>query len=255
MSPSAAIARYEGGEILASPRGLAWLLAAAAVLSSFALLLIGSTELGLLDNAQVVCGMAGLAVALGAVIAAVMGVDAMAGERERGALLPLLATAAPRRSILLGKLGGQALAWAAMVALAAPYLWAVGSTGQNLGMALLGLVLFGTPVVLAAGAGAMALGALLHSARAALVASLITLLLAASPLLLGPSLRQSALGRGFDAVNPFSGAINALDAMIVDGESLLSQGWKLTFAVAWLMVAYAAALGSLQPRAGRDLAT
>lgn len=253
MNSATAIACHEGGEMLASPRGLAWLLAAAGVLSSFALLLIGGTELGLLDNAQVVCGMAGLAIALGAVLAAVMGVDAMAGERERGALLPLLATAAPRRSILLGKLGGQALAWTAMVVLAAPYLWAVGSTGQSLGVALLGLVLFGTPVALAAGAGAMALGVLLHSARAALVTSLITLLLGASPLLLGPSLRQSALGRGFDAVNPFSGAVNALDAMVVDGEGLVAQGWNLALVLAWLVIAYAAALGSLRPRAGWEV--
>lgn len=253
MSPASAIARCEGRELLGSPRGLAWLLAAAGVLSGFALLLVGSTELGLLDNAQAVYGMAGLAVALGALLAAVMGVDAVAGERERGALLPLLATAAPRRAILLGKLGSQALAWAATVALAAPYLWAVGGTGQNLGAALLGLVLFGTPVALAAGAGAMALGARLRSARAALLASLIALLLAASPLPLGPGLRQSAIGRGFDAVNPFSGAVNALDAMVIDGQGLAAQGWHLALVFGWLALAYAAALRSLRPRAGQEL--
>lgn len=253
MSPALAIARREGGELLASPRGLAWLLAAACVLSGFALLLVGSTELGLLDNAQVVYDMTGLAIALGALLAAVMGVDAVAGERERGALMPLLATAAPRRSILLGKLGGQALAWAAMVALAVPYLWAVGSTGQNLGAALLGLLLLGTPVALAAGAAAMALGARLRSARAALLASLIALLLLASPLLLGPSLRQSAIGRGFDAVNPFSGAVNALDAMVIDGQGLAAQGWHLALVLGWLALAYVAALRSLRPRAGKEM--
>ncbi|HYZ35023.1 MAG TPA: ABC transporter permease subunit [Crenalkalicoccus sp.] len=182
MSPALTIAQREGSELLASPRGLAWLLAAAGVLSGFALLLVGSTELGLLDNAQIVYDMAGLAIALGALLTAVMGVDAVAGEQERGALLPLLATAAPRRAILLGKLGGQALAWAAMAALAIPYLWAVGSTGQNLGKAVLGLLLFGTPVPLTAGAGAMALGARLRSARAALLAALIALMLVTSPL-------------------------------------------------------------------------
>ncbi|TCZ61029.1 ABC transporter permease [Roseicella aquatilis] len=253
MNPALAIARREGGELLASPRGLAWLLAAACVLSGFALLLVGSTELGLLDNAQVVYDMASLAIALGALVCAVMGVDAVAGERERGALLPLLATAAPRRAILLGKLGGQALAWAAMVALAVPYLWAVGSTGQNLGAAVLGLVLFGTPVALAAGALAMALGARLRSARAALLVSLITLLLLASPVLLGPSLRQSALGLGFDAANPFSGAVNALDAMVIDGQGLATQGWHLALVLAWLAVAYVTALRSLWPWAGEEI--
>ncbi|MDJ0390298.1 ABC transporter permease subunit [Roseomonas sp. E05] len=255
MSPALAIARREGGELLCSPRGLAWLLAAAGVLSGFALLLVGSTELGLLDNAQVVYDMAGLTIALGALLALVSGVDAVAGERERGALLPLLATASPRRSIVLGRLGGQALAWSAMLAISAPYLWAVGSTGQNLGAALLGLLLFGTPVALAAGAAAMALGARLRSARAALLASLIALLLVASPLLLGPSLRQSAIGQGFDAVNPFSGATNALDAMVIDGQGLAAQGWHLALVLAWWGLAYAAALRALRPprRPGEEI--
>lgn len=257
MTPALAIARRDGAELLASPRGLAWLMLVAGVLSGFALLLVGSTELGLLDNAQVVCDMAGLAIALGALLAAVMGVDAIAGARERGALLPLLATAAPRRAILRGRLGAQALAWAAMVVLALPYLWAVGSTGQNLGAAVLGLLLFGTPVALAAGAGAMAFAARLRSARAALMAVLSALLLAASPLLLGPSLRQSAIGRGFDAVNPFSGALNALDAMVIDGQGLAAQGWHLALVLAWLALAYAAALRVLRGprRAGEEIPT
>lgn len=246
MSPAIAIARREGGELLTSPRGLAWLLAAAFAFTGFALLLVGSTQLGLLDNAQVVYDMAGMTIALGALLTAVMGVDAVAGDRERGALLPLLATAAPRRAIVLGKLGGQALAWLAMVALALPYLWAVGSTGQNLGAALVGLVLLGTPVALAIGAGAMALGARLRSARAALLSALIGLMLVASPLAIGPSLRQSALGRGFDAVNPFSGAVNALDAMVIDGQSLAAQGWHLALVFGWLALAYGLALRALR---------
>lgn len=257
MSPALAIARREGVELLASPRGLSWLLTASAVLSGFGLLLVGSTQLGLLDNAQVVYDMAALAIALGALLAAVMGVDAVAGERERGALLPLLATAAPRRAILLGKLGAQVMAWGATVALAVPYLWAVGSTGQNLGAALVGLVLLGTPVALAVGAGAMALGARLRSARAALLAALIGLLLVTSPLVLGPGLRQSAIGRGFDAINPFSAAVNALDAMVIDGQALMAQGWHIALAFAWLALAWVAGLRALHAprRAGEEIAS
>ncbi len=257
MTAALMIARREGGELLASPRGLAWLLAAALVFSGFALLLVGSTELGLLDNAQVVYDMAGIAIALGALLCAVMGVDAIAGERERGGLLPLLATAAPRPAILAGKLGGQALAWIAMLALATPYIWAVGSTGQNLAAALLGLVLFGTPVALTTGAAAMALGARLRSARAALLAALIGLLLLESPLVIGPSLRQSALGRGFDAVNPFSAAVNALDAMIIDGQPLAAQAVRIALVFGWLVLAYMAALGALHTprRPGEEIAT
>src|SRR5262249_56185842 len=54
MNPILLIAGKDTGELLLSLRGLAWLLATTVVLSAFGLLLVGDTELSLLDNAQVV---------------------------------------------------------------------------------------------------------------------------------------------------------------------------------------------------------
>ena len=148
MTPMALIARKEAGELLMAGRGIAWLLAMAIALSAFALLLVSDTELSLLDNAQVVYDMVGIVTALGALLAVVVGTDAIAGERERGRLVPLLLTPVPRTTLLFGKLGGQLITWAVMYAIAIPYLWAVGSTGQNLADSILALALFGTPTVL-----------------------------------------------------------------------------------------------------------
>src|SRR5229473_2172541 len=86
MNPTILIARKEAGELLLSQRGLAWLLAMAAALSGFALLLVSNSELSLLDNAQVVYDMVGIVGALGALLALVVGIDATGGERERGSL-------------------------------------------------------------------------------------------------------------------------------------------------------------------------
>ncbi|HYZ62132.1 MAG TPA: ABC transporter permease subunit, partial [Acetobacteraceae bacterium] len=231
---TALIARKEAGELLASARGLAWLLTLAGAMSVFALLMVGNTELSLLDNAQVVYDMAGLVIALGALLAIVVGADTVAGERERGSLVPLLLTPVRRDAILFGKLGGQAIAWAVMFAISIPYLWAIGSTGQNLFAGLLGVVIFGTFVVLGFGFLAMGLAARLGSLLAALLTSLIVLVISASPLLLGASLRQSAPGRMFDAINPFSAALNALDAVLIDSEPLLWQAGYLALALVWL---------------------
>lgn len=121
------LARKKAGELLLGGRGVAWLLAVSTALSAFALLLVSDTELSLLDNAQVVCDMAGILTALGALLAVVVGVDAIAGERERGSLVPLLLAPISRTGILTGKLGGQLIAWSVMFAVAIPYLWAVGS--------------------------------------------------------------------------------------------------------------------------------
>ena len=234
MSPTALIARKEAGSLLLSVRGLAWLLTLCAAMSVFALLLIGNTELGLFDNAQVVYDMAGIVIALGGLLAVVIGVDSVAGERERGSLVPLLLAPIPRHAILFGKIGGQAIAWAVMFALSLPYLWAVGSTGQNLGDGVLGVALLGSAVVLGFGLLGMGVAARMRSAVGSLLIGLIVLVVSASPLLLGPSLRQSALGRMFDAVNPFSGALNALDAMIIDSQTLFQQPGHVAVVFAWL---------------------
>jgi ABC-type transport system involved in multi-copper enzyme maturation permease subunit len=231
------ITRKEAGELLLSARGLAWLMTVAAVLSGFALLLISDTELGLLDNAQVVYDMVGVTIAVGALIAVVAGVDAIGGERERGSLMPLLLVPLSRGALLIGKLGGIAMAWAATVAIALPYLWAVGSTGQNLGPGIAALLVLGTPVVLAFGAFALGLGARLGSVSSALTSALVVLVLSASPLVIGPGLRRTAIGAAFDLVNPFSAALNAVDAVVIDGERLAAHGLALAIVAVWALAA------------------
>ena len=165
MSPITLLTRKEAGELLLSSRGLTWLLAVALALSAFGLLLVSDTELSLLDNAQVVYDMTGSLTALGALLAVVGGIDAIAGERERGSLVPLLLAPISRTGILFGKLGGQVIVWSVMLAIAIPYLWALGSTGQNLLDGILALALLGTPVVLGFGFFAMGLASRLGSDR------------------------------------------------------------------------------------------
>lgn len=228
------IAKKEAGELLRSSRGLVWLLAVAVALSAFCLLLVSDTELSLLDNAQVVYDMAGMVTALGALLGVVVGVDAVAGERERGSLTSLLLTPVSPETILLGKLGGVVIVWAVIFVLALPYLWAVGSTGQNLVDGTVILALLGSPVVLGFGFMALGLGARLGSVRGGLLTGLIVLLVAASPFLIGPSLRQSAVGVAFDAVNPFAAAVNAYDAVIIDSATLVSQWGKALTTLGWL---------------------
>jgi len=227
------LARKEAGELLLSLRGLAWLLALAAVMSGFSLLLVSSSELSLLDNATVVYDMAGIVTGLGALLAVVAGADAIGGERERGSLVPLLVAPLSRGALLAGKLAGLAAAWAVAYLLSLSYLWAVGSTGQNLADAVLSLPVFGTPLVLGFAFLALGLGARLRSTRTALLTGLILLVLAAAPIALGPGLRQTAVGRLFDALNPLSHALNAYDAIIIDSQGFASQSAHLAALAVW----------------------
>lgn len=238
MTPAMLIARKESSELLRSGRGLAWLLALSVVLSVLCLLLVSNTELSLLDNAQVVYMVMATITALGSLLAVVLGSDAIAGERERGSLVPLLVAPLTTGDVVFGKMGGQAAAWGITYLLSLPYLWAVGSSGQNLMGAIGYLALFGTPVVMTFGFFSLALSARLRSVRAALLASLITLMLATSPLLLGPGLRQSAVGQAFDAVNPFSAAVNSYDSVVIDSQPLSAQKARLALALAWLLLSW-----------------
>jgi ABC-type transport system involved in multi-copper enzyme maturation permease subunit len=241
MNATTQIARKERQALLRDQRGLAWLLAFCAALSAYALLLVSNTELSLLDDAQVVTMLAGTVTAAGAVIAAILGADAFAGERERGTLVPLLTAPISTSELLMGKALGLVSAWGVMYGLALPYLWAVGAGGQNLLQAVCYLALFGTPVVLGFGYLAMALSARSGSVLTALLTSLIVLLFSASPLLVGPGLRNGVVGRALDAVNPFAGALNTFDAVIIDSDPFATQLPRLALVSVWLALTFLAA--------------
>jgi ABC-type transport system involved in multi-copper enzyme maturation permease subunit len=228
------IAHKESAQMLRSQRGLWWLMAFSGLLSAFSLLLVSNTELSLLDNAQVVYMMTGTVLAAGALLAVILGSDAYAGEKERGTLVPLLCAPVGVDALLAGKALGLLSAWGVMFAVATPYLWGVGASGQNLGAALFYLALFGTPVVLGFGCLAMALSARTGSVLTSLLGTVTLLMLAASPLLIGPGLRASAIGRAMDAVNPFAGALNTFDSVIIDSEPFSAQAARLLLVVAWL---------------------
>ena len=207
-----------------SARGAFFLVVAALVLSVFAVLLVSNTELSLLDNAQAVYMMAGIVIALAALVAVLRGSDGFAGERDRQTLEPLLLAPINGSGLAAAKLCGILVSWLTLFILAIPYLWAVGSTGQNLFAAILYLFLAGTLIVLVFGGAALALSARMKTFKGVLSLGLTVLLLLGSPVLFGPSLRQSAVGRVLDLVNPFAAALNTLDSVIIDSQGL---SWQL----------------------------
>ena len=241
MSVVGSITGKESRQLLLSRRGVVWLLTFSGLLSAFSLLLVSNTELSLLDNAEVVYMMAGMVLAAGAVVAAVLGSDAYAGEKERGTLVPLLCAPIAPDALLAGKALGLLAGWGVMFAVSLPYLWAVGASGQNLGAAMLYLALFGTPVVLGIGCLSMALSARTGSVVTSLLGAVTVLLLAAAPLLLGPGLRRTVIGRILDGVNPFAWALNTLDSVIIDSDPFSAQIPRLLLVTAWLVLCLLAA--------------
>jgi hypothetical protein len=59
-------------------------------------------------------------------------------------------------------------------------------------------------------------------------------MLAASPLIIGPGLRGTIIGRALDAVNPFAGALNTFDSVIIDSDPFSAQTARLLLVIVWL---------------------
>jgi ABC-2 type transport system permease protein len=228
-------------EEIFSLRGAVFYLVGCGVLSVFSLLLVSNTELSLLENAQAIYMMAGIVIALAVLIAVIRGSDGFAGERERGTLETMLITPIDSESVAIAKLAGIILSWLTVFLLSIPYLWAVGSTGQNLWPAFRYLFLTGTLLVLIFGGFTLALSARMKTLKGVLSVGLILFLLSGSPIVMGPSLRQSAVGRFMDVINPFGAALNMLESVVVDSQGLLFQILPLavllsyTGAVMWFL--------------------
>ena len=135
-----------------------------------------------------------------------------------------------------------------------PYLWIVGSTGQNLGIGAAALLAFGTPVVLGYGCLAIALSAAFEGVRAGLLTGMAILLVSATPLVLGASLRRTVIGQWFDAVNPLAIALNALDAIVIDSQPLSSEMIHLGMVVVWFVLAAVLATNLVRGMGNRGLA-
>lgn len=225
MSQMLALVKKECREDIISSRGGLFYLAGAIVLSAFALLLVGNTELSLLDNAQALYLMSGLVLAIALLSAVIRGGDGFAGERDRGTLETLLAAPLKSNNMATAKLTGILFSWLVLFLLAVPYLWAVGSSGQNLGPAIAALFAAGTLLTSIYGGLMLALSARARSFKGVLSVGVAVALFSAVPLVLGPSLRQSAVGHLFDWLNPFALCTNMIDSIVIDSQGL-EQNWS-----------------------------
>jgi ABC-2 type transport system permease protein len=224
-------------EEIISPRGAALYLVGCGVLSVFSLLLVSNTELSLLDNAQAVYMMSSIIIAIALLIAVIRGSDGFAGERERETLETLLITPVSPAEVAIAKLMGLIFSWLVLFIISIPYLWAVGSTGQNLKSALQYLFMSGTLLVVIFGGFTLAISARMRTFKGTMSIGLTAFLLSGSPILLGPSLRQSTVGRFIDLLNPFANALNMLDSVIVDSLGVLFQITPLVILISYTVAA------------------
>ena len=145
-------------------------------------------------------------------------------------------TPATTQNLAQAKLIGILFTWMILFCISIPYLWAVGSTGQNLWSTIPYLFTTGTLLVLIFASASLALSSKTRSFKSALSMGLTLLLLAGSPVVLGPSLRQSTVGRLMDLVNPVAAVLNTLDSTIIDSQGFVFQVVRLAFLLGYSLI-------------------
>jgi ABC-2 type transport system permease protein len=214
-------------ELAFTPKGLLWLPISSVVLSVLLYLFLTNADLSLLDQKTMMFLTAQAVVLLALLAVTITAIDAVAGERERGTLEPLLASPVASSQLLGGYLIGIVAMWAANAIIGLPYL-AVASAGSG-GFLVSAAYVLGTGSLLALGIAAWIVGfsVWVPTVRTGLLVALTVYAGLAAPALLGSALRANWVGRVYDAVNPFANVMNTLDSVIIDEQGFAVQRLRL----------------------------
>ncbi|OHB42560.1 MAG: hypothetical protein A2Y13_04565 [Planctomycetes bacterium GWC2_45_44] len=221
------LVRKECVENLSASRAVVMFMFVCILMSVYSILLISNTEMSLLDNAHAAYMLATLVLIVSLLIILLLGSDGIAGERERRTLEALLLSPANGCSILASKLFAILFIWLILFGLSLPYLWAIAGNGQNLVPAIIALLVTGTFCMTIVGGISLIISMKFRTVKGAIFTGITIFLLLVSPAILGPSLRNNAIGRFVDAIDPVMGAINTLDSVIIDSQGISFQLFRL----------------------------
>jgi len=221
------IMQKEIRESILTPKGFLWYVITSMILSVLSYLFLTNSELSLLDQGQMLYMIMNFITALGILIGLVFGADAFAGEIERGTLEALLLSPITKTEIATGKLGAALTNWGILFAISLPYLFVVGKGGQNLFVGIAYLALLGTFLAITFSAFSMGLSSRIKSVKNSLIISFFIFLLAGSPIFLSAAQRGTWFGRIIDFINPFAGAINTFDSVVIDSQGFGYQAGRV----------------------------
>jgi ABC-type transport system involved in multi-copper enzyme maturation permease subunit len=217
------IVQKEIRESILTPKGFLWYIITSMILSVLSYLFLTNSELSLLDQGQMLYRIMNFIAALGVLMSLVFGADAFAGEIERGTLETLFLSPVNKAEIAVGKLGAALANWGIIFAISLPYLFVVGKGGQNLLTGIAYLAFLGTLLAVTFSAFSMGLSARIKSMKNSLIISFFIFLLAGAPIFLSAAQRGTWFGRILDFINPFAGAINTFDSVVIDNQRLSYQ--------------------------------
>ncbi len=209
-------------------RGLVLSFAFSLLLSVIAYLVATNHALNFLEQRESVNLTLQVAIAVGALLALLVGADAVSGERERGTLESLLLTPVSRFEITLGKLLAALSLWLAALVLTVPYVWFLGRGVGLVGDAVLSGLLVGTLLAVFLASFGVLISVFASSNRVSLSLSLLVLLALFVPTQLPSSAQQGWAGDLLLRLNPMTAGEHYVGKIVTNGHA-----WSVD--LAWLL--------------------
>lgn len=234
MKEIGVLLKKELKEQIFASKGLIFAFFESAILTVYSLILISNRELSLLDNAEAVYRMSTLIIAVISLIAIVYGSDSFGGEYEKKTMDTLMIAPVTPFKIALSKLFSYTLIYLMLFLISMPYIWAVGGQGQNLIPAFVYNFVFGLLLMLIFAIISMIVSIKLKSLKTALSVSIPVLILLFYPLIVPIALRSHGFPVILDLFNPFAGAVNSLDSVIIDSQGLGFQIGRLAVMIVYV---------------------
>lgn len=231
----AVVARQELRDLWVGGRGVLLLLAFSVLLSVITYLSATNQSVNFLEQHEAVNLTLQVGVAVGGLLALLIGADAISGERERGTLESLLLTPVPRAQLVTGKLVAALSVWFAAMTATVPYVWFLGRDVGAVGDAVGSGYVVGTLIALGLAGFGVVVSTLARSNRLSLSVTLLVLLALFAPTQLPTGAQQGWAGDLLLRVNPVSAGLHYIGKVVVD-----QHDWGQD--ASWLISPIAAAL-------------
>jgi len=202
-----------------------WLIISSLLLSFTSYSFLTNKELCLLDQTEMLWLLGEIIVGTGLLIVAIDASSTVTGELENETVESLFLSPMTLCDFVLGKFLACLTLWGFIFIVSVPYML-VTSAGSRLGSAFISYVfLLGTLVVIGFILLVFTLSFLYRSSKNTLTTSLIILMALAVPAVFSSTLKNNPFGWLLSKVNPVDNAFSALDNVLVDGQTALSQNW------------------------------
>jgi ABC-2 type transport system permease protein len=231
----AVVARQELRDLWLGGRGVALLLAFSVLISVITYLSATNQSVNFLEQHEAVNLTLQVGVAVGGLLALLIGADAVSGERERGTLESLLLTPVPRAQLIAGKLVAALSVWFAAMIVTVPYVWFLGRDVGAVGDAIGSGFGVGTLIALGLAGFGLVVSTLARSNRLSLSVTLLVLLGLFAPTQLPTGAQQGWAGDLLLRVNPVSAGLHYIGKVVVN-----QHDWGQDFS--WLISPIAASV-------------